>query len=816
MDALVSSCAEQASHFGTLASMGLAGFAGRLAQFASTRSGLFGAGIFSQFAAKTFGLSVESGSFELCHRSFSDSLSQENFLAAWRRSFFHFGILHSTGHWLRAENFLMQQVCQASSLLVADWGVYGIGIGERPADSLSEQWLRHLGMGLALSAGSQLSIIFSGGLSRTLENRFSLANTIHHTHLSSRVLSMGARGPTPKEVILDSLALTQNLCNLSRSEAFLRLLHVRRSLETIRLRRGEKRIQLSFAEALEYFKTKGHKSFGGSSLNDDSIHRAARYLDHLYISWDREGAHYIRLAKMGPSHTHTNSQLEYAQEHLKLPEGEALISSSFGSLLRWAVFLAEHRDALELAEPFLIHNLSETTRLRYLEGPGFLELAKVLTPEILGIYPGEENFSFDRVLELTERLPSDHQEALLDAAARDQMREMERKGGSLEECSRDFVRITRWAFWRYHRGLKYSTTSDRLRAVILEGVVPLHNNHGIGSLVEFYEAWNRYVDPTQERKVELQDLYEVTLHNLKKWHLRCANRTPEAQILIRALRASVLRNFRGDLPLSFADEKHPLHRSVDEGEIPLVNTGALSLVEIYERYALLLTLNRYSKERIERLIMDALRAEHVAQELYLPSPDDTPDAVEILRNHFHEAILRRYRGCIPKKGEGALSDKSPLRHFHDRGIFPKQNRPGMPLVRMMELMREYALGSDPTRKDSLDFHALQNDAIDAAQGWKSTRELIEDPHVHYLHEIICEAWANKYGGPPPSIGEGALPLAHPLRRFVTKGVIGSGGSGTQRDEMHSTFMLAVFDLNPDPGSHQNLRTLLNAAMRALD
>lgn len=816
IDALAESCTHQATNLTSLASLSIAGFSGRLAQFAMARLGLGHRALFSQFAPKIFGLGVESGTFEACHRLLRGESFQDGFLCAWKRNFFHFGIFQFSSHLFHGQNFFLQQSLQSSSMLLADWGIYGIGLAERPTGSLVEQWVHNLGTGLALTFGSHLSLIFSGEKLRNLESRFSRASQQHNSQAVSRILQMASHKPTLKERFLNELAARENFGTLSREQAFLRLLHIRRELETLPLKRGERRIHISFTEILVHFKTvASHENFGGTSLASESIHRAAKYLDHVYCSWDRQGAHYIRLAKMGPHHTHTLAQYEYAKEHLKLPEGEGVFDSSYGSLLRWAVFLAEHRDALELAEPFLIHNLSTATRLQCIEGPGFVDFAKLLIPDLLAI-EASHDFTFKKMLELVEQAPKHQRDMLLDAAARDQMRLMEKDSEALEESSRDFIRLTRWAFWRHHRGLKYSTTSDRLRATILEAVVPLHNNHGVGSLVEYYEAWSHYVDPAHERRNELADLYEVTHHNLKKWHLRCANRSPEAQILIRALRASVLRIYRGDLPLSFADEKHPLHRTIDQGEIPLVNTGQSSLVQIYEKYALLLAANRYSKARIERLIMDALRAEHIEQELYLASPEGTPEDVEALRIHFHEAILQRYRGCIPKKGEGSLSDKSPLRHFHESGIFPVKNKPGMPLIRIMELMREYALGSEASAKDASRFQLLQRDAIDAAQGWKSVRENIRGENAHYLHEIICEAWANIYAGPPPSIGEASLPLAHPLRRFTSEGRLGRGATPAQRNQIVNIFREAVLDLNPQVTGNESLATLLENAIHELD
>lgn len=816
-NALSQSFTSQACDPANLTAMSLAGFAGRLAQFAGLTVSFRNLGLLSRFASKSLGLCVESGSFEMCHRLLTGESLSDGFLTAWRRNFFHFGILQFTGHLAQGQIFLTQQFLQSSCMLAADWGIYGIGLMDRPTGSMAEQWIHHLSTGLALTFGSHLSLIFSGGRLRTLEKSFSTLTPSSSFQSSSLPLQMAAH-PSPHGKMLQSILLPKDFTNLSRDQSFLELLSIRRRMERdpSKIRRGTPSPPLT--EMLNVLRQAGLQKLGNTSLDDFLLH-SARVLDHLYDSWEQQGAHYIQLAKMGPHHTHTLSQLSYAKTHFPSPAGGAKSDANYGHFIRWAVFIANHRDFLELSEPFLLTNLSESTRLQCIEGATLASIASsMLHPQDYRLLIEDASTlpSHRDVVEAASRARPEFRNAILDASARDQMRAMEREDAPLEECTRDFVRLSRWAYWRHHQGKKYSTTSSRLIDLIQSGKIPRKNTRGLGTLEEFFDAWSEYVSPENPCLPELQDLYEATLSNLNQWHLRVPNRTPEAQTLIRAIRAAALRIYRGDIPDSFTDEKHPIHRSVEDGEIPLSNTGALSLVEIYEKYAALLMLAHYSRERANLLVTNALRSERRAQNLYEASPADTPPEIEALRIAFDEAILKRYRGAIPQKGEGALSTKNPIRDFHDRGIFPTQNRPGMPLQRTLQLMQDYALGSPPQERDLHVWQLKRNAAIDAAQKWKTQREILSGK-AQYLHEVICRTWAEQYGGPPPSIGEGALPLAHPLRRFVSEGRLGNGSSASQKRRIREAFREAILlIIKPELHPGLNLIQLIEDSVEELD
>lgn len=111
----------------------------------------------------------------------------------------------------------------------------------------------------------------------------------------------------------------------------------------------------------------------------------------------------------------------------------------------------------------------------------------------------------------------------------------------------------------------------------------------------------------------------------------------------------------------------------------------------------------------------------------------------------------------------------------------------------MNQMLELASSPETTAAERRSWETNMNAAIDVAQGWRAIRSTLS-PRLAHLHQMVCEEWATTHGGPPPSIGDNALPLAHPLRRFVSQGNIGRAFSATQRQAIRATFRTSLIEL----------------------
>ncbi len=598
-----------------------------------------------------------------------------------------------------------------------------IGLEERSQRSFSEQFFQASITCLQIGVGSALSHMMTGHKIKAaevrLEREFKIYLEPHSNSQNASLLTMHSQR---------ARFTAEQLNAFTRENLLLELIKIKRRSEE------------SIEGLVRKLQESGLTRFRDGEI-DEYLLSASSHLDKACNRWGWFGAHYINLSRMNPNHKiQSLEQLAYAQRHLQFHTGETVTEKQYAQRIRWGVFLANHRDALALPEPYLLADLSDTVVER-------CRLGRDLSPA----------------------------------------------GEILDERVRDFVYLTRWAFHTLHHGKKSSTSSDRIRDVIDHGTFPLQNHRGRGTLVDFFNQWVSFVDPAWGENRSLVNLYECTFINLKGWHRRIDGKTPETQDLIRNLRASVLKNYRGDLPLSVAREKHPIHRSIEEGEIPLHNTGSLTLVEIYDTYSRLLREANHPKEEAEDLIRNAIRAERKAQKLWQESPKNTVPEVESLRADFDEALLARYRGSLPKKGEGALSDKNPLRDFHERGIFPIQHKPGLRVRDMMTQMMTLALGDVPAASERSQWENKIRLAIDAAQGWSKVREGMSG-QLRSLHQIVCEEWIEMHGASPPSIGNHSLPLAHPLRRFVVQGNIGRAFTSRQRHEVRATFRNSLIQL----------------------